>query len=294
MKRVLFAAVIVIASIGLAGSAARADAPRDVGWWTATNPGGLPAAPPAPPDVKAGDLLIQGGGGGAPTAYAALLYELDPGAAAGNLNLTIDPNGATTPSTTLQVCPLLQPINHPEQGGPLTDAPPYNCAHKATAAPSTDGKYQFNAADLMSNGLVAVAILPTGPVDRVVLSAPDANSLTTQAGPAGSPLPDSSAAIAPTDTAAVPLPDTSGLATGTSPGFTEGLPGATAGPTSVSPAPAATPASPNSSGVFVPTVAAGPEKATPLLVVLFIVAGLGGGALWLYAGRPRQDAPVTA
>jgi hypothetical protein len=294
MRRVLFATVIVIASIGLAGSAARADAPRDVGWWTVTNPGGLPAAPPAPPDVKAGDLLIQGGGGGAPTAYAALLYELDPVATAGNLTLATAPNSGTTPSTTLQVCQLLQPINHPEQGGPMSDAPPYNCAHKATAAPGTDGKYQFNAADLVSNGLVAVAILPTGPVDRVVLSAPDANSLTTQPGPAGSPLPDSSAAIAPTDTGAVPLPDTSGLAAGTSPGFTEGLPGAAVGPTSVSPAPAATPASPNSSGIFVPTVSAGPEKATPLLVVLFIVAGLGGVGLWLYAGRQRDGVAVTA
>ena len=177
----------------------------------------------------------------------------------------------------------------------MSDAPPYNCAHKVTAAPSADGKYQFDASGLVSNGVLAVAILPTGPIDRVVLNAPDANSLTTQPSAAGSLLPDSGAVIAPTDTGAVPLPDTSGLATAAGPGFTEGLPGATAtGPTSVSPAPAATPGQPGAGGFFVPTVASGPEKATPLLVVLFIVAGLGGAALWLYAGRPRREAVVTA
>src|SRR5437660_854289 len=84
------------------------------------------ASPPAPPDVPGNDLLIQGGGGGAPPAFAAVLYELGPGSTVTNLTLTIAPNSAMTPSTTLQICPLLQPINHPEQGGPMSDAPPYN------------------------------------------------------------------------------------------------------------------------------------------------------------------------
>jgi hypothetical protein len=29
-----------------------------------------------------------------------------------------------------------------------------------------------------------------------------------------------------------------------------------------------------------------------LLVLLFVAGGLGGAALWLYAGRHRQDATV--
>ena len=179
-------------AIGLTSVPAAADAPRDQGWWTVTNP------IPAPPDVPTRGLLVQGGGGGGPTAIAAVLYELGPGTTAGTLTLTIAPNSATTPSTTLQLCSLLQPINHPDQGGPMSDAPPYDCSHKVTAAPASDGKgYQFDAAGLVSNGLVAVAILPTGPVDRVVLSAPDANSLATQQAPvdANSSAADSSGAV---------------------------------------------------------------------------------------------------
>jgi hypothetical protein len=285
--------LMAVFTIGLKPTPAGADAPRDQGWWTMTNP------LPAPPDVPARGLVVQGGGGGAPTAFAAVLYELDPGATAGTLTLTIAPDSATTPAATLQLCPLLQPINHPDQGGPMSEAPPYNCAHKITAAPASDGKsYQFDAAGLVSNGLVAVAILPTSPVDRVVLSAPDGSSLKTQPGAAStSPSPDSTAATTPSESAAAPLPvATPGpVVTGASPSLADSQPSAAAtGPTSVAAAPAAAPPASNSvTSAFIPTVSAGPEKATPLLVVLFISAGLGGAALWLYAGRRRADTAVT-
>jgi hypothetical protein len=228
-----------------------------------------------------------------------VLYELDPSATAGNLTLTVAPNSLTTPSATLQLCPLLQPVNHPDEGGPMSDAPPYNCAHKVTAAPGSDGKsYQFDASGLLTDHVVAVAVLPTGPADRVVLNAPDANSLTTQPGTAGtgSSVADTSTGTAPADTAAAPLADsTSGLGASASPGLADGLPGApAAGPTSVSPAPAAaSPASNGVGGAFIPAVSSGAEKATPLLVVLFILGGLGGAALWLYAGRQRAGAAVS-
>jgi len=302
MRRVVAAAAIVAGSVGLAGSAARADAPRDQGWWTVTNPGAaalpvaLPAAPPGPPDVPARGLLIQAGGGGAPTAYAALLYELDPGATPGKLTLPIAPNSVTTPSATLQICQLLQPINHPEQGGPIADAPPYNCAHKVTAAPSADGRsYAFDASSLVSDNLVAVAILPTGPADRVVFDAPGPDSLSTSPG-TGSSGVDNSAATAGSDLSPAPSSDTaSGLpATIASPSLADSLPGASAGPTSVSPPPAATPPrTTGSGGEFVPAVATGPEKATPLNVVLLVLGALAGAALWLYAGAPRGTAGLS-
>src|SRR5207253_242273 len=127
VRRLLLAAAAAVMALGVVPTAAHADAPRDQGWWTVTNP------LPAPPDVPARGLLVQGGGGGAPTAIAAVLYELDSGATAGTLTLAVAPNSATTPGATLQLCPLLQPINHAEQGGPMADAPPYNCGHKVTA-----------------------------------------------------------------------------------------------------------------------------------------------------------------
>jgi hypothetical protein len=49
----------------------------------------------------------------------------------------------------------------------------------------------------------------------------------------------------------------------------------------------------NVGGAFVPVVSSSPEAATPLLVLLFVAGGLGGAALWLYAGRHRGDAAVS-
>jgi F0F1-type ATP synthase membrane subunit c/vacuolar-type H+-ATPase subunit K len=283
---------IAIATIGLTPVPAAADAPRDQGWWTVTNPF------PAPPDVPARGLLVQGGGGGAPTAVAAILYELDPGTTVGNLTLTVAPNSLTTRAATLQLCPLIQPITHAEQGGPMSDVPPYNCAHKVTAAPASDGKsYQFAASELLSDRLLAVAILPTGPVDRVVLSAPDANSLATQQTSVDTtpPAADTGTTVAPPDLA---LPGGGLLASppvASPPGLDTALPGVSTGvPYVASPAGPKTAAGrSNVGGAFVPVVSSSPEAATPLLVLLFVAAGLGGAALWLYAGRQREDTAVS-
>ena len=253
---------------------------------------------PPLPDVPARGLLVQGGGGGAPTAFAAVLYELDPGTTVGTLTLTVAPGSLSTPAATLQLCPLLQAIVHVEQGGPMSDAPPYNCAHKVTAKPAADGKsYQFAASDLVSDGLLAVAILPTGPVDRVVLSAPDASSLATQQSAVDTTVPGVDNSTAPSEAATATLPDNASgfLSAGASPSLADSVPGAAAtGASSVSPAPAAAPPrTPGVPGAFVPAVSTSPEKATPLLVLLFVAAGLGGAALWLYAGRHRADAAVS-
>jgi hypothetical protein len=306
MRRFLIGCAVALLAVGVSSVPARADAPRDQGWWTVTTPGAtplpaqLPAQPPGPPDVPARGLLIQAGAGNTmPSAYAALLYELDQGTTAGKLTLAVAPNTLTTPMATLQLCQLLQPINHPEQGGPIADAPPFNCGKSAKAAPSADGKtYTFDAGGLVSDNLLAVAILPTGPTDRVVFNAPDASSLATQAGDSsGGPAPSDSAAVAaPSDSAAAPAPlDTSGLAGGgASPSLADSVPGAVAaGPSSVSPAPAATPPrSTGDAGVFVPTVGTGAEPATPILVILFIVGLLGGTVLWLFAGRQRPTVVI--
>src|SRR5439155_17452321 len=126
-----------------------------------------------------------------------------------------------------------------------------------------------------------------------------ANSLATQQSSvdAASPGIDNSAATGSSEPASAPLPETaSGLqGAGASPSLGDSLPGAAAtAPSSVSPAPAAAP--PRTAGVpgaFVPAVSTSPEKATPLLVLLFVAAGLGGAVLWLYAGRHRADAAVS-
>ncbi|HEV3352179.1 MAG TPA: hypothetical protein VG076_04615 [Acidimicrobiales bacterium] len=299
----ILAGVAATAIMGLAAGPARAAAPRDQGWWTVTNPGvappgvALPAAAPTvgPPDVPGRGLLVQGGPNG-PTAVAALLYELDPGTGASTLTLAVAPNSITTPKATLQVCRLLQAIAHPEQGGPMADAPPYDCSRKVTAAPEADGKsYKFAVADLVSDQLVAVAILPAGPTDRVVFNAPDDSSLTTggSSSPA-SPSVDAGTIGGPTDTGAAPPADAlSG--TGSTPSVDLGVPGVGAtGPSTVSPAPAAIPARRAASGAFVPVVSQSPEAATPLLVVLLVVGALGGMSLWMYSGRQQATEGAPA
>jgi hypothetical protein len=291
------AALLALATMPLTSFPALAAAPRDQGWWTATNPGGLPAQPPAPPDVAAGDLLIQGGPS-APTAFAALIYELDPGVTASTLTLSVAPNSLTTPSGGIQLCQLITPIAHPDQGGPLSDAPAYNCSKNVIATPDSSGKaYKFDVSGMMTDRLVAVALLPSLPVDRIVLSPPDNNSLATQGGGDAGTATSVDAGLgagASDQSGALPSDSASSSPFVASPSggdFSTPAVGATA---ASSPGAAAAPAgSSNLGGTFVPVASSHPSKATPLLVLLFVVAGLGGAALWLYAGRQRDGTGLS-
>ena len=286
--------VVAALTVGFGAAPARAAAPRDQGWWSATSVAvpGAPVAIPAAADVPARGLLVQGGGG-APTAYSALLYELDEGTTASTLTLAVAPNSLTTPAATLQVCGLLQPINHPEQGGPLTDAPPYDCgARKATATP-TANTYKFDVSGLVTDKMVAVAILPTGPVDRVVLNAPDESSLTTQAGDAagsGSAAIDTGGAAPSSDSIPTTGSDIVGSSAPVGGGFSsvDATPPVSVGDSPIAaPAPAVTPSGPASNLPFVPAATAAPEKATPIAVILLVAGVIGGALLWAFAGRPR-------
>lgn len=303
-------ALVAAVSFGF-GSTARADAPSSEGWWTSANPGsiggvGAPAATPAPPDVPSNGLLIQGGptsaagvGNAGAIAYAALTYDVPAGATVGKLTLTVAPNSVTTPSTTLELCPLTIQSFQSEAGGPMSDAPSYNCTNNITAAQASNS-YQFNVSSLVSSGVFSAAILPTSPTDRVVLSQPDAQSLPVQAS---------------SDTSVASPADTSGSSgglgsTGTDTGSSAGagsppasLPsdtgGATLLPTGAATTPvASTPLSPSlaqpkstpnpsASGANAALVApaasgTGPK---PWVGVIFLVVLLAAAALWMGAGR---------
>jgi len=182
-----------VACFGIAPTAAAANTTVEAGWWTATNPGSILGSPtpPPPPDVPEGGLLVEGGDQSAPgkansdpTALAAVVFQLSPGATAQRLTLSVAPNSATTPTSTLELCPLANPALPVEYGGPMSDAPAYNCARNVDAGPSSDGThYTFNVASLPTDDAFAVAILPTSPVDRVALSAPKETSLTVRLSP---------------------------------------------------------------------------------------------------------------
>src|SRR5947209_4334235 len=62
-RRLAAAALAVSASgavVVLLTGAAQAQAPDVAAWWSAANVGNGAPAPPAPPDVASGDLLVQG------------------------------------------------------------------------------------------------------------------------------------------------------------------------------------------------------------------------------------------
>ena len=195
--------LLVAGAFAGVGGSAQADAPIAQGWWTSTNQSdALPVTPPdlpvaVPPDVPSDGLLVQGGPTeDSPAAYAALVYDLDAGLAPGKLVLSVAPASATTPQTTLKLCALKDASLSSAQGGPMSQAPSYDCAASVTGGPSSDGTtYTFDAGKLGDKSTLAVAVLPTMATDRVVLSKPGSSSLattTTAAGAAAPPAFDAS------------------------------------------------------------------------------------------------------
>lgn len=206
----LLAATAAVAFLPL--TAAWADAPAQQGWWSATNPAGLPAAT-QPPDVPPDGLLVEGGvgsPGSGNAAFAALLYDLAPHTAVDTLTLMQTPSSASTPGATLIVCPLDVATIDAEQGGPMSDAPAYDCTHSVTVSPrsSTSGAtlFQLSVAHLVTGRTLAVAILPADASTRVVLNSPGASSLrvtttpTTSGSAAASNSPVAPAAAKPSGT----------------------------------------------------------------------------------------------
>lgn len=274
-------------------------APDRQGWWTSANSSELPTSPPAPPDVPANGLLVEGGPStSSPTAYAALVYQLPEGATASSLTLSIAPSSATTPNSTLELCPLEHPfISNPEQGGPSSEAPAYNCTHNVTASANAAGSaYKFDASSLMSNGTLAVAILPTKTTDRVVFSHPDSNSLAVQV-PASQPtaFPQSQAS---TPSLGVALPQSQATKPSSGLPFIGALtpvappvspPAATAGATPTQPATSTG----NKRFEAIPSLGISTSNASPTAVALVLAGVLGGGALWFMVGRERGEEQPT-
>lgn len=306
-RRRLLAASLLLATVlatfamvaGRGAKPAGAMAPDQQGWWTSLNVGSVPEVgslpSPTPPDVPAQGLLVEGPSN-SPAAYAALVYYLPVGATASTLTLTTAANSVTTPGTTLELCPLVNPVLNPEQGGPTSDAPAYDCTKNVSAGPDSEGSgYQFQVSSFASDGSLAVAILPTGLTDRVVFNQPDANSLAVQSPPAGAPSQTQSPSpgVTSNPTSGTPIPEATAIPTlgisdfGATPNPAPGV-GAPASTGSAPPAAAApAQASPRSYAAIPVFRTLAGDNASPLMVAL-VVAGLsGGGALWLITGRRR-------
>jgi hypothetical protein len=194
MRRLL-AVVLLTPWLALLPTPAHAQAPDATGWWSATHRAGLPAAP-APPDVSAGDLLLQGGDvqrelpdtAPAPSAFAALRYTVPEGATVTGLTLGLAGGAQATDVRAYATTSAWRPV----ENGAIDDAPAPDLSRYAVATLSADGT-TLAFADIgkltTDSGLLDVVLVP-GVSDRLVVLHPTATALSvTQAPQLGAPPP---------------------------------------------------------------------------------------------------------
>ena len=296
-------AVLIATVLGVLLGTAPAGAADAVvaGWWTSS---------PVPVAPDAGDgLLVQGGADPAqPVAFAAVDFALGSDETPVALTLTVRSDSASTPSTVLVACPLVEDFA-PESGAAMTDAPAYDCA---TTVPSTheESTYTFDVSTLTAAGALSLAILPSAPTDRVALELPDVGALeTTTAGTTTSGdssdgvVGDSSSSATSTASASdtgTSFDAGSSFAGSSSSDFTSTAPVGATGTTGsfdVTPAPSpATDAATASAGsgnsatatqetAAAPAADTGGDGGRSLAPILFIVLAVAAGGLWFAAGQ---------
>src|SRR3954462_13868028 len=186
-----------VGTLCLPGSAV-AQEPDVAAWWSSANLGDPAPAPPSPPDVNAGDLLVQGSntvpapggpvgsGPGSGQGVAGLAFDLEPTDIVGALTLDID--GTVPPQVSVIACRATARFTEVENGA-WSRVPSYD-ADACVPGALKDSKVEFaDIAKLVQDARLAVVVLP-GPVDRVVFAKPGGGALdVTHAGSGGSRAP---------------------------------------------------------------------------------------------------------
>src|SRR4051812_32841260 len=178
--------------------AAVAQEPDVAAWWSSANLGDPAPAPPAPPDVSPGDLLVQGSNtapspgapiGAAPAgsqAVAGLEFDLQPTDIVGALTLKLD--GTAPPQVSVVACRATERFTNVENGA-WTRVPSYDANACVPGALKGDTVVFADAAKLVLDAQLSVLLLP-GPVDRVVFAKPGPTALdVTHAGGVGAKAP---------------------------------------------------------------------------------------------------------
>jgi len=179
--------VLPVLAFAMVPSQARAQAPDAVGWWNAAHRSTVPVAPPAPPDVAAGDLLLQGGDvqrelpdtQPAPTAYAALRYAVPEGATVTALTLQVADGAQASDIRAYATTATWQPV----ENGAIDDAPAPDLSRYAVAT-LTGTTLTFSDIGKLAtdDGVLSVVLMP-GVGDRVVVHSPTATALTVSEPP---------------------------------------------------------------------------------------------------------------
>jgi hypothetical protein len=186
-----------------------ADAPAKTGWWNSATANGV-ALPM--PTTAAGDLHVSQGPS-APTAYAAVGYDLYGQAVSGaTLKLKVAANSAVGTVDVL-ACPTKSSAWKAGDDQPYDTAPAYDCALGSKGIPSADGAsftFLLDSGQLLGGSAFSLAIVPNptaGPFS-VDFVKPDATSLAPEVAPVEDT--PAEAAPAPAAPAAPPAGTSSG------------------------------------------------------------------------------------
>ena len=295
----------------IAPSPVSANAPDDAAWWNSANLGDPAPAPPAPPDVKDGDLLVQGSNpadipsplGAAPAtsqAVAGVAFELPPAALLGPLTLQID--GSPPPQVSVVACRATETFTS-DENGPWSQVPPYD-GNACVPGKLKDTDVVFSDVDkLVSHNALRVLILP-GPVDRIVFKPPNDDTLVVKdSGGIGSAAPAFGAGTGSTTSTG-----------GASNSGTASVGGsAVTGPPATSSGDLPTAGTTTTPGSDVPPVVAGDQSGTPVaqqspaaatssglstrdrrIIALIVIAAEVLGYALLMRNRAPLTAPATA
>ncbi|HMC71098.1 MAG TPA: hypothetical protein VKJ07_18220, partial [Mycobacteriales bacterium] len=173
----------------LPASPAVAQAPDAAAWWNQANLGDPVPAPPPPPDVKSGDLFVEGSNAGpvssilgnAPATSQAISgvgFDLPKGSLAGTLTLQID--GSAPAQVSVVACKTKEPFTSTENG-PWSQVPSYDASACVPGALKGTSVEFADVSKLATTGRLSLLILP-GPLDRVVFKAPGAGTLSVESG----------------------------------------------------------------------------------------------------------------
>jgi hypothetical protein len=285
----LGAALVTVAVGWLAGPVA-ADAPTQVGWWSRLNPG-LPVPVPVPV-VPDGGLYVANDPSG-PTAISALRYAAADGTPG---TLTLQFAGSPVGTPAIVACRVTSAWA-PAAGGPMSQAPSYDCAEAVPGRVAADGTavtWELPGS-FATLGATEVALVPApdaGPF-QAPFAKPSATSFVPGAAPA-SPA-ESPGPVAESEGAASfePAPDAGAPLELPASGGTFDLP-----PPPSPPAPATAVGTPAARGgqVALPAV---PRVATPAgsgrsdQALGFALLASLAAALWMLADRPaRAPRPI--
>lgn len=180
LRKLLVVPMVVAAWVALAAPPVPAETPEATGWWWKGNV--TPLLPtPKPPTVPPGGLYVAGDPTGR-AGVSALRLTISTDSSIGAVTLRV---ASTQGTPAIQACP--SPITWtPEEGGPMSSAPPDDCA-----SGSVNGSYDqpsstvsFEVSPFVIEGMLNIVLVPqAGAVFQTSFEKPGDDTVLVQPPP---------------------------------------------------------------------------------------------------------------